>query len=158
LALPTWRLGFSQAYGIEYGTEIAPVAAHGAFDAGFELFDFMPLLGLEGSEQGSIVALVLLPWRMGRMMCARTVPAFGRVEGCTVMGVNWSVHRSFVGRPALPQEDNELPSFARLPGRPRKKRECGVSRTPIGTYDADSLLFRLPSTSYSFLLRCSLHF
>ena len=39
-----------------------------------------------------------------------------------------------------------------------KKRGCGVSRTPIGTYDADSLLFGLPSTSYSFLLRCSLHF
>ena len=40
----------------------------------------------------------------------------------------------------------------------REKRGCGSRRTPIGTYDADSLSFGLPSTSYSFLLRRSLHF
>ncbi len=50
----------------------------------------------------------------------------------------------------LSYEDN----WANVP----EKRGCGVSRTPIGTYDADSLWFGLPSTSYSFLLRCSLHF
>ena len=49
-------------------------------------------------------------------------------------------------------------SYAHNRANVPKKRECGVSRTPIGTYDADSLLFGLPSTSYSFLLRCSLHF
>ena len=39
-------LGWGQADGVEDGAEVAPVAAHGAFDGGFELFDFVAVAGL----------------------------------------------------------------------------------------------------------------
>jgi len=42
------RLGWSEADGVEDGAEVAPVAAHGAFDGGFQLFDFVVLVGLAG--------------------------------------------------------------------------------------------------------------
>jgi hypothetical protein len=41
-----WGFAGSQADGVEDGAEVAPVAAHGAFDAGFELFKFLVQFGL----------------------------------------------------------------------------------------------------------------
>ena len=41
-----WGFAGSQADGVEDGAEVAPVAAHCAFDAGLKLFEFLVKFGL----------------------------------------------------------------------------------------------------------------
>ena len=46
------RLGLARGEpdGVEYRAEVAPVAAHGAFDGGFQFFDFFPAFGLASGQ------------------------------------------------------------------------------------------------------------
>ena len=59
-----------QAYGVEDGAQVAPVAVHGAFDGGFQLFDFFAVLRFVISEWRSSAGYfaVSLGW-VGRIPC-----------------------------------------------------------------------------------------
>jgi hypothetical protein len=83
-SLGVGRFARGEAYGVEDGAQVAPVAVHRALDGGFQFFDFVPALRLASREWGDVFApgrgVGIFPGGVGGVRWKRNGLGIGRVR------------------------------------------------------------------------------